>query len=55
MAAKSKLLLALFKMFGEEGIEFAYPTQTLFIEGTGTAEEAGSDVKLSVVSGGDGV
>ena len=50
MAAKSKILLALFKLFGEEGIEFAYPTQTLFIEGTG-AETAlsDSDVKLSVV------
>ena len=50
MAAKSKILLALFKLFGEEGIEFAYPTQTLFIEGTG-AETAlsDSDVRLSVV------
>jgi len=52
MAAKSKLLLALFKLFGEEGIEFAYPTQTLFIEGT-AAESAltDSNLKLSVVSG----
>ena len=50
MAAKSKLLLALFKLFGEEGIEFAYPTQTLFIEGMGSeAAQSGSDVKLSVV------
>ena len=51
MAAKSKLLLALFKMFGEEGIEFAYPTQTLFIEGIGTeSAQSDGDVKLSVVS-----
>ena len=55
MAAKSKLLLALFKLFGKEGIEFAYPTQTLFIEGTGAEKSlSDGDVKLSVV-GSDGV
>lgn len=54
MAAKSKLLLALFKRFGEEGIEFAYPTQTLFIEGTNTESALSeSDIKLSVVGGGE--
>ena len=36
-ALKSRVLLALFAMFKEEGIEFAYPTQTLFIEGAGEA------------------
>jgi len=46
MAARSKVLLALFRLFTEEGIEFAYPTQTLFIEG-GDAEEA---VKLEAVT-----
>lgn len=52
MAAKSKLLLGLFKLFGEEEIEFAYPTQTLFIEGTSTdASLSESDIKLSVVGG----
>ena len=35
MALKSKVLLALFRKFGEEGIEFAYPTQTLYISGVG--------------------
>lgn len=54
MAAKSKLLLALFKMFGDEGIEFAYPTQTLFFEGTASeASHSDGPVKLSVVSGTD--
>jgi len=54
MAAKSKLLLAMFKLFGDEGIEFAYPTQTLFIEGTGSeAALSDSDIKLSVIGGGE--
>ncbi|MEM9053909.1 MAG: mechanosensitive ion channel family protein [Pseudomonadota bacterium] len=33
MAARSRVLLALYRTFKEEGIEFAYPTQTLYIEG----------------------
>ncbi|MEM8616115.1 MAG: mechanosensitive ion channel family protein [Pseudomonadota bacterium] len=33
MAARSKVLLALFRTFQEEGVEFAYPTQTLYVEG----------------------
>lgn len=33
MAARSKVLLALFRTFKEQGIEFAYPTQTLYLEG----------------------
>lgn len=32
MAARSRVLLALFQAFQEQDIEFAYPTQTLFIE-----------------------
>ncbi|MEO1643296.1 MAG: mechanosensitive ion channel family protein, partial [Pseudomonadota bacterium] len=33
MATRSKVLLALFRTFKDEGIEFAYPTQTLYLEG----------------------
>lgn len=33
MAARSKVLLALFRGLQDAGLEFAYPTQTLFIEG----------------------
>lgn len=33
MAAQSRVLMALFKGLQEEGLEFAYPTQTVFIEG----------------------
>lgn len=32
MAARSRVLLALFRGLQEHGLEFAYPTQTLFIE-----------------------
>ena len=32
--------LAIFRRFEEEGIEFAYPTQTLFIEKAETSESA---------------
>lgn len=32
MALKSRVLLALFRRFQDEGIEFAYPTQTLYIQ-----------------------
>lgn len=39
MAARSRVLLALFKTFQDEGIEFAYPTQTLYIEGMGGTSE----------------
>ena len=31
MAVRSRVLLALYRRFREEGIEFAYPTQTLFL------------------------
>lgn len=33
MAARSRVLLALFRGLQAQGLEFAYPTQTLFIEG----------------------
>ena len=33
MAAQSRVLLALFRGLQEQGLEFAYPTQTLFVEG----------------------
>ncbi|MEL6829179.1 MAG: mechanosensitive ion channel family protein [Pseudomonadota bacterium] len=33
MTALSRVLLALYRGFKEQGIEFAYPTQTLYIEG----------------------
>ncbi len=33
MAARSRVLLALLRVFKGEGIEFAYPTQTLYVEG----------------------
>jgi len=33
MNALSRVLLALYRGFREQGIEFAYPTQTLYIEG----------------------
>ena len=33
MMARSRVLLALFRAFRDQDIEFAYPTQTLFIEG----------------------
>ena len=38
MAARSRVLLALFRGLQDHGLEFAYPTQTLFIEGA--AEKA---------------
>ena len=33
--------LEIFRRFGEEGIEFAYPTQTIHVEGGGRASEEG--------------
>ena len=39
MAARSRVLLALLRTFKQHGIEFAYPTQTLFIEGMGKQPE----------------
>jgi len=38
MAARSRVLLALLHGFKAHGLEFAYPTQTLFIEGMGKPE-----------------
>ena len=34
--------LEIFKRFAEEGIEFAYPTQTLYVEGVGPGRQGGS-------------
>ena len=33
--------LGIFKRFAEEGIEFAYPTQTLYLEGSGPGAQGG--------------
>lgn len=48
MAARSRVLLALLKAFKEQGIEFAYPTQTLYIEGMG-AQAAQAKTLLKTV------
>lgn len=40
MAARSRVLLALLHGFKEQGIEFAYPTQTLYIEGVNEPKDA---------------
>ena len=47
MALRSKVLLALFRKFGEEGIEFAYPTQTLYISGAGKTKAMRLDTELA--------
>lgn len=39
MSALSRVLLALYRGFREQGIEFAYPTQTLYIEGVDDVPE----------------
>ncbi|MEM6535874.1 MAG: mechanosensitive ion channel domain-containing protein [Pseudomonadota bacterium] len=38
MAARSRVLLALLRELKAKGIEFAYPTQTLYIEGMGATQ-----------------
>ena len=40
MDIQQDIYLAIHERFEAEGIEFAYPTQTLFLEGTGEAEAA---------------
>jgi len=40
MAARSRVLLALLHAFNQQGIEFAYPTQTLHIDGVTQPEQA---------------
>ena len=40
MAARSRVLLALFRGLQDHGLVFAYPTQTLFIEGMSVREKA---------------
>jgi len=44
--------LALYRRFKEEGIEFAYPTQTLFIDRTGGAEKSGNNARVDAGSPG---
>ncbi len=39
MAIQEKIYLAIHKKFEDEGIEFAYPTQTVFVEGVGGASD----------------
>lgn len=38
MDVRQEINLAIFQRFTEEGIEFAYPTQTIFLEGAGSGE-----------------
>ncbi|MEO0467469.1 MAG: mechanosensitive ion channel domain-containing protein [Pseudomonadota bacterium] len=52
-ALRSKVLLAIFRMFKDEGVEFAYPTQTLFIEGAGEEMVESTVQTLKTVGGGD--
>ena len=40
MAALSRVLLALNRGFRDRGIEFAYPTQTLYVEGLETGPDS---------------
>ncbi|MDJ0920294.1 MAG: mechanosensitive ion channel [Henriciella sp.] len=47
MAARSKVLLGLLATFREHGIEFAYPTQTLYIEGMPSPAVNGRPVKAT--------
>ncbi len=45
MAARSRVLLALLQAFKQQGIEFAYPTQTLYIDGAGAPSAPDTDDK----------
>ena len=45
MAVRSHVLLALFRKFREEGIRFAYPTQTLHVSGATLPEDASFEVE----------
>ena len=47
MAARSNVLLALFRKFKEEGVEFAYPTQTLYVSGVENVPEGRFEAKTS--------
>lgn len=40
MDIQQSINLSLYEKFANEGIEFAYPTQTLFVEGSGSSEAA---------------
>lgn len=50
-ALKSRVLLAVFRRFQEEGITIAYPTQTLFIEGLSENAEQATVQTLKTVGG----
>jgi len=41
MDTQQEINLALFRRFAQEGIEFAYPTQTIFLANQGTGNKAG--------------
>lgn len=47
MALRSRVLLALFRKFKEEGIEFAYPTQTLYVSGVDNLMSARVEAQTS--------
>lgn len=51
MAIRSHVLLALFRRFRDEGIEFAYPTQTLYIEGASEEAVAATVQTLKTAAG----
>jgi small-conductance mechanosensitive channel len=52
MDTQQAINLALYRRFQEEGIEFAYPTQTLFINREGAQEEAGTGAQDDAISPG---
>ena len=47
MAVRSRVLLALFRKFREDGIEFAYPTQKLYLSDAGKLDSARVEAQLS--------
>ncbi len=55
MAVRSRVLLALFRKFREEGIELAYPTQTLYLNDRGRLDsvrvEAAAPESTTIVEG----
>ena len=51
MAIRSHVLLALLRRFRDEGIEFAYPTQTLYIEGASEEAVAATVQTLKTAAG----
>jgi small-conductance mechanosensitive channel len=51
MDIQQRINLALYRKFEEEGIEFAYPTRTLYIQSQSSDKEAGRQIS-TVPSGG---